>query len=63
MRLIFICGSGKLLCFLALLQISDMTNDKARENCFKEINILKKLNHPNVIKYLSSFVENNEVSV
>ncbi len=45
------------------VQIFDMVDAKARQDCIKEIDLLKQLNHPNVIKYLSSFVENNEVGV
>ena len=51
------------LCLFVMLQIFDMVDAKARQDCIKEIDLLKQLNHPNVIKYLSSFVENNEVSV
>merc|ERR1719322_979268 len=36
---------------------------KARQDCIKEIDLLKKLNHSNVICYLASFVENNELNI
>ena len=57
-----------------------MVDAKARQDCIKEIELLKvstsdslsmteislspsvqQLNHPNVIRYISNFVENNEV--
>lgn len=36
-----------------------MTDEKARNDCIKEIDLLKSLDHPNIIRYLESFVENN----
>ncbi len=40
-----------------------MTDAKARNDCIKEINLLKQLDHPNVIRYIESFVANNELLI
>ena len=37
---------------LKKVQIFDMADAKARTDCIKEIDLLKSLNHPNVIEYL-----------
>ncbi|KAI1882375.1 hypothetical protein AGOR_G00250040 [Albula goreensis] len=39
---------------LKKVQIFEMMDAKARQDCIKEIDLLKQLNHPNVIKYLDS---------
>ena len=40
-----------------------MVDAKARQDCIKEIELLQSLDHPNIISYLASFVDNNEVKL
>ncbi|VDK87184.1 unnamed protein product, partial [Onchocerca ochengi] len=48
---------------LKKVQIYDMVDAKARQDCIKEIDLLKQLNHVNVIRYYASFVENNQLNI
>lgn len=44
-------------------QVYDMVDAKARQDCIKEIDLLKQLNHVNVIRYYASFIENNQLNI
>ncbi|KAF7232179.1 hypothetical protein EG68_09455 [Paragonimus skrjabini miyazakii] len=45
------------------VKIFEMMDAKARKDCIQEIDLLKQLDHANVISYLASFVENNELII
>jgi NIMA (never in mitosis gene a)-related kinase len=36
---------------------------KQQRECYHEVSILKRLNHPNIIKYYSSFLENENLYI
>lgn len=40
-----------------------MVDEKARNDCIKEIDLLKSLDHPNIIRYMESFIDNNELII
>jgi serine/threonine protein kinase len=51
------------LTFLCHHQIFEMMDVRSREKCLKEIRLLQSLNHSNIIRYVDSYIDNNELII
>eukprot|EP00927_Polykrikos_kofoidii_P020124 TRINITY_DN19489_c0_g1_i1.p1 TRINITY_DN19489_c0_g1~~TRINITY_DN19489_c0_g1_i1.p1 ORF type:complete len:835 (-),score=206.49 TRINITY_DN19489_c0_g1_i1:45-2342(-) len=51
------------MCAVKKINIFDMMVPKQREKCLKEVKLLQSLDHPNIVKFLSSFVDHKELLI
>ncbi|CAB3360555.1 Hypothetical predicted protein [Cloeon dipterum] len=57
-----ILASGQRIA-LKKVRIIELADSKARADCLKEISLLQRLSHPNVVRYMGSWVANLELFI
>jgi len=60
---IAVCVVNQRRVALKKVKILEIQDAKARQDCINEIDLLRQCNHKNVIEYLASFIENNELHI
>eukprot|EP00931_Biecheleriopsis_adriatica_P104564 TRINITY_DN79228_c0_g1_i1.p1 TRINITY_DN79228_c0_g1~~TRINITY_DN79228_c0_g1_i1.p1 ORF type:complete len:831 (+),score=203.19 TRINITY_DN79228_c0_g1_i1:149-2641(+) len=55
--------SDGVMCALKKINIFDMMVPKQREKCLKEVRLLQSLDHPNIVKFLDSFIDQHELLI
>ncbi len=48
---------------LKIIKIYDIMDKETVQKCLKEVDLLKKVSHPNIVKYYDSFITNNELFI
>ncbi|GMR31848.1 hypothetical protein PMAYCL1PPCAC_02043 [Pristionchus mayeri] len=48
---------------LKKIQVFEMMDQKARQDCMKEIDLLRQLDHVNIIRYYASFIDSNQLNI
>mmetsp|Transcript_113841 Transcript_113841/g.179166 ORF Transcript_113841/g.179166 Transcript_113841/m.179166 type:complete len:763 (-) Transcript_113841:42-2330(-) len=51
------------MCALKKINIFDIMVPKQREKCLKEVRLLQSLDHPNIVSFKESFIDNNDLFI
>ena len=48
---------------LKIIKIYDIMDKETVQKCLQEVDLLKRVSHPNIVKYFDSFISNNELYI